>query len=209
MCAGRRAAAVFEAALEQSEQQGGEVSSGTRRDSGGSSTRVNSGSSTRRGSGGGLNGRMSSLAASSGGRDDFGDEQPLAALFCVFDGHCGRLAAEQAAQLLPRELADRIDPRQLLQVRVPPLGGVQPAEAPLRPSCPTLPSARTCLHLWSLSIGMVIPARLSAPPSRHLQCRDLSWDNTNRHPCRETCPSQASRLDAGRSTAANMLYSIT
>jgi hypothetical protein len=108
---------VFEAALDHSEQQGGEVSSGTRRDSGGSSTRVNSGSSTRRSSGGGLNGRLSSLAASSGGRDDFGDEQPLAALFCVFDGHCGRLAAEQAAQLLPRELADRIDPRQLLQVR--------------------------------------------------------------------------------------------
>lgn len=52
----------------------------------------------------------------SGGREEFGDEQPLAALFCVFDGHCGRLAAEQAAQLLPRELTDRIDPRQLLQV---------------------------------------------------------------------------------------------
>ena len=126
---------MFEAALDQSEQQGGEVSSGTRRDSsGGGSTRQNSGgSSTRRSSGGGLNGRLSSLAASSGGRDDFGDEQPLAALFCVFDGHCGRLAAEQAAQLLPRELADRIDPRQLLQVRATLLCTVHAAEA--APSC--------------------------------------------------------------------------
>lgn len=78
------------------------------------SRRRDSGGSTRRGSGG--IGRLGSLAASSGGRDDFEDEQPLAALFCVFDGHCGRLAAEQAAKLLPRELADRIDPRQLLQV---------------------------------------------------------------------------------------------
>ncbi|KAK9843961.1 hypothetical protein WJX81_000542 [Elliptochloris bilobata] len=31
-----------------------------------------------------------------------------AALFCVFDGHCGRRAAEQAAQALPRELAARL-----------------------------------------------------------------------------------------------------
>lgn len=41
---------------------------------------------------------------------------PPAALFCVLDGHCGRAAAQQAAQLLPRELTPRIDPRQLGQV---------------------------------------------------------------------------------------------
>jgi len=93
---GPHAAAMFDAALNDSNGSGGGSGFG----------RAGSGGMTRSGSGSGR----------SGGREDFGDEQPLAALFCVFDGHCGRLAAEQAAQLLPRELTDRIDPRQLLQV---------------------------------------------------------------------------------------------
>jgi len=44
---------------------------------------------------------------------------PPAALFCVLDGHCGRTAAQQASSLLPRELATRIDPRQLGQGHAP------------------------------------------------------------------------------------------
>ena len=41
--------------------------------------------------------RITSGGGSGGDRLGGGEEQPLAALFCVFDGHCGRLAAEQVA----------------------------------------------------------------------------------------------------------------
>ena len=87
------------------------------------------------------------------------DGGPPAALFCVLDGHCGHSAAQQASMLLPRELATRIDPRQLGQV---------PASAPRVPSpLPPLRDAAECRFGVALDDDPCAPPRATIAGAAH------------------------------------------
>lgn len=57
-------------------------------------------------------------------------EGTFPSLFCVFDGHCGRGAAEEANNLLPDELAARLPGGKLLSIFLGGGGGALPQSLP-------------------------------------------------------------------------------